>query len=357
MKKRILLVIVSLAVVGCLLSGCNREDKIQNDEMQNDTLQNDTLQNDKQQDALVKETEEEVIVEQDIQEQDIDEGSFSFSDISKLVFDFSSGAGAWCTELQVEDDGSFEGMYHDSDMGDIGDEYPNGTVYMCAFSGRFSQPKMVNDYTYSVCIEEMKLEYEVGTEEIEDDMLFKYTEPYGLEDAGDIYIYLPGAPISELPQEYMNWVMFFQDETELPCYGMYNINAQNGFSSCEAAEELTIDERLAKAEEDEKALNERLQEDDITQTEMNEISYETYQLWDQELNYIWGRLEETLDETSMETLRTEEREWIAKKEAEMKKAGAEFEGGSMQPLIENSTGAEMTKTRVYELAKMLSDAE
>lgn len=347
MKKRFLRVIVSLTVVGCLLCGCNKEDK----------MQSDTLQNDKQQDTLVEETEEEVIVEQDIQGQDFDEGTFSFSDISNLVFDFSSGAGAWCTELQVKDDGSFEGIYHDSDMGDIGEGYPNGTVYMCAFSGKFSQPELVNDYTYSVRIEEMKLEYEVGTEEIEDDILFKYTEPYGLENADDIYIYLPGAPISELPQEYMNWVMFFQDATELPCYGMYNVNAQNGFSSCEAAEELTIDERLAKAEEDEKALNERLQKDDITQTEMNDISYEVYQLWDQELNDIWGRLEETLDEASMETLRAEEREWITMKEAEMKKAGAEFEGGSMQPLMESSTGAEMTKARVYELAKMLSGTE
>ena len=54
------------------------------------------------------------------------EEGFSFDDVSHLEFWFGSGVGAWCTTLQIQPDGSFEGQYHDSDMGDTGDGYPNG---------------------------------------------------------------------------------------------------------------------------------------------------------------------------------------------------------------------------------------
>ena len=41
------------------------------------------------------------------------------------TFYFSSGAGGWATELKVYADGTFEGHYYDSDMGDRGNGYPN----------------------------------------------------------------------------------------------------------------------------------------------------------------------------------------------------------------------------------------
>ncbi len=56
-------------------------------------------------------------------------------------FTFASGAGAWATSLKLSEDGSFVGGYHDSDMGDSGDGYPNGTIYVCGFSGKFSDPE------------------------------------------------------------------------------------------------------------------------------------------------------------------------------------------------------------------------
>ena len=42
---------------------------------------------------------------------------FSFADLRRLQFRFSSGAGAWSTLLAVRPDGSFYGEYHDTDMG------------------------------------------------------------------------------------------------------------------------------------------------------------------------------------------------------------------------------------------------
>lgn len=42
---------------------------------------------------------------------------FSFADLQRLQFCFTSGAGGWCTLLAVRPDGSFYGEYHDTDMG------------------------------------------------------------------------------------------------------------------------------------------------------------------------------------------------------------------------------------------------
>lgn len=49
-----------------------------------------------------------------------------------------------------------------------------------------------------------------------------------------------------------------------------------------------------------------------------------------------------------------ERDWIASKDAEVLAAGLENEGGSLQPLLEATTAAELTKARVYELEQQSS---
>lgn len=121
-------------------------------------------------------------------------------------FYFSSGAGAWCTTLQIHGDGSFEGQYHDSDMGSHGEGYPNGTVYQSNFSGQFTTPVKVNDYTYSMQIARMDYEQETGSEEIRDGVLYSFTDAYGLEEAQDILIYLPGTPLSDLSEEFLIWM-------------------------------------------------------------------------------------------------------------------------------------------------------
>ena len=72
---------------------------------------------------------------------------------------------------------------------------------------------------------------------------------------------------------------------------------------------------------------------------------------DDTLNAVWKLLEADLDTADMEALREEEMEWIASRDAEVQAAGLENGGGSLQPLLEAETAAELTKARVYELAK------
>ena len=47
---------------------------------------------------------------------------------------FASGAGGWSTELTLNPDGSFNGNYHDSEMGDTGEDYPNGSMYIASIT-------------------------------------------------------------------------------------------------------------------------------------------------------------------------------------------------------------------------------
>lgn len=294
---------------------------------------------------------------------------FSYEDVSDLQFWFSSGAGAWGTTLFIHEDGSFEGSYHDSDMGDIGEGYPNGTVYRSDFSGELGEPEKQNEYTYSAAIQEIELERTPGTSEIIDGVRYVYSEPYGLNDAEYVLFYLQGAPLAELPEAYRSWVGYYDlsaaGETALPFTGLYNETAESGFASYVYEEEdvqvspdrqqSAIDTELEALEAKAAEIETQLDSGMLSQSELNQLSGELYVLWDDELNSMWKRIREKLPEDEMERLTAEELAWIEEKEASVAEAGAEFEGGSMQPLIENSTAASLTKSRVYELADYLRE--
>lgn len=146
-------------------------------------------------------------------------------------FVFSSGAGAWRTVIYLNDDGSFDGKYSDSDMGISGDKYPNGTVYLREFKGKFINPKQINEYTYSMELNS-PLELIGGNnneEYIENDIRYVYTDPYGFNDADEFYLYLPGAPLDDLPDEFLSWCFLDKTDKTLPYYGIYNIGGEQGF--------------------------------------------------------------------------------------------------------------------------------
>lgn len=147
------------------------------------------------------------------------------------TFWFSSGAGGWSTELHIEADGSFYGLYHDSDMGDTGEGYPNGTQYICNFTGKFTTPQKVNEYTYAATLESLEQERPSGEEYYEDGVRYIASSPYGLDDPGQFMIYLPGTPIADLPEEFISWAFLGEPEGEtLEFYGIYNVGGEEGFT-------------------------------------------------------------------------------------------------------------------------------
>lgn len=95
--------------------------------------------------------------------------------------------------------------------------------------------------------------------------------------------------------------------------------------------------------------------DSMPQQEMNYTTGQWYQLWDDELNSLWSRLTEELDAEAKEQILEEQREWIKLKEKNVKSAGEEVMGGSLQPQLENTVAKSMTRARVYVLAGYLAE--
>lgn len=113
-----------------------------------------------------------------------------------------------------------------------------------------------------------------------------------------------------------------------------------------SAIESKYEETLGKQAE----IDAKLQSDALLdQLTLNQLAYEEYDMWDSLLNQIWTYLGENLDTESMDALREEQKKWVREKETSMKEAAADFEGGSMQPMVEYGNGASVTQKRVEEL--------
>ncbi len=139
-----------------------------------------------------------------------------FKILGNLEFGFSSGAGAWGTSLNLNNDGSFSGNYVDNDMGDGGEGYPNGTRYVCNFSGKFSLDKKIDDNTYKLKLDYINLENEVDTEEIYDGVKVVYSKPYGIVENVDYTLCLPDKKRSELSEEVLSWDSKYYVDTPEP---------------------------------------------------------------------------------------------------------------------------------------------
>lgn len=273
---------------------------------------------------------------------------FSFDDLKYSEFCFSSGVGGWATLLTVSADGSFSGEYSDGDLGVTGENYPNGTVYQCVFNGQFTEPVKINDYTYSVQISELYYEHEEGTEEIIDGQRYIYTDVYGFDDAENILIYLPGAPMEKLPEEFRSWL--YTSDTALQYYALNNEAWQQGFRSYNIIENLKEDvsltEYIVHYYED------SIKNDSLTSSEINEKTREIYEWWDYSLNDVWKVLKQTKDDETMGALTAEERQWITMKEQAVAEIGKEYTNKTMQEIAMNRKAAELTKERVYELMEL-----
>ena len=144
------------------------------------------------------------------------------------------------------------------------------------------------------------------------------------------------------------------NSAELPFYGLYNVKAENGFSSYEISDQMKDLMDMTKQCSD--TLKASLEHDNLNQAEMNEKSLELYNTWDAALNTLWNKLKEELPEDKMNDLLKEQRAWIAEKEKAVDEAGEEAKGGSLEPLLRNDKAAELTEKRVYELYQIWEDS-
>lgn len=156
-----------------------------------------------------------------------------------MEFIFSSGAGAWRTVLTLNKDGSFEGRFSDANMGETGKDHPNGTVYLCSFTGRFSLSEKLDIHSYPLTLEEVTLDRPAGEEWIEGGVLYVSSGAYGLyNDSTDgamsrsFVLYTPTAPIFGLDEELLIWWPGRFEDTPpetLNCYALWNVDAGTAF--------------------------------------------------------------------------------------------------------------------------------
>ncbi|MBR6158607.1 MAG: hypothetical protein IKQ27_16780 [Lachnospiraceae bacterium] len=155
-----------------------------------------------------------------------------FAELSDWSFYFSSGAGGWGTSLYFDEDGTFHGDYHDSEMGSTGPGYDYGTVYTCVFEGKCDDYEEVSKGIYRLHITDLKYDPE-DVETIEDDIRYITAAPYGLENTDQLIVYMPGTPLEKMEDGYFSWVRFdqyvgpdfdwYEDyPEELPYAGIYN---------------------------------------------------------------------------------------------------------------------------------------
>ena len=158
--------------------------------------------------------------------------ALSFADLDELDWTFSSGVGAWYTCIWIEEDGTFTGEFHDSEMGEADEAYPDGTVYGCLFHGKMTLGEQLDEYTWKLRVDEVELDEGQVPEAIEDGMRFVTCEPYGLKAGNDMLLYLPGTPVEKLPESFLPWAHLYaygEDMKELPYYGLYDPQEETGF--------------------------------------------------------------------------------------------------------------------------------
>ena len=140
-------------------------------------------------------------------------GAEGFEELTGLEWCFTSGAGAWSTDMRIASDGSFTGEYHDSEMGEADEKaYPYGTVYVCSFSGQMRFGEQVNEYARKLHIDALTMDGTVDEERIEEGIRFVTTEPYGIRQGDEMLLYRPGTPVSEIPEEMLPWAHVFDGE-------------------------------------------------------------------------------------------------------------------------------------------------
>ena len=90
-----------------------------------------------------------------------------------------------------------------------------------------------------------------------------------------------------------------------------------------------------------------------TQLDMNVDAIRAYKKVDKELNLVYKQVIGKMSEQEKTNLKTAQRKWIKMKESSCTKEAAEYEGGSMYPMIYHDCLAIKTKKRITELKKIL----
>ena len=147
---------------------------------------------------------------------------------------FCSGVGAWSTEIEINNDGTFTGYFHDWDA--FGPDGIENYQIECSFSGRFGRVGKIADHIYTMELLSITQEGIPGERFVDETGLtHEISRPYGFDNASLFYIYTPGITINELQEWFYNWTFtpnpegYDLSKNTFEIYGLYNYYGQQGF--------------------------------------------------------------------------------------------------------------------------------
>lgn len=230
MRKRLWITTICLILI-LAMSGCKKQETVNEDQ---DIIIQEADEKIDEGEENLDQPEDEELEEQEEEEQVQEETSIEYP----LNLWFSSGVGAWSSNIIIYEDGRFVGNYQDTDMGTTGEGYPNGTCYICDFSGKFTNIVKVSEYAYSLTLETISFEGEIGSEYIENQIRYVCTGPVGMTGtdgktpAKKFMLYTPGTLLESLPEDFLTWwggSYNYPNATVLPVYGLRNMETNDGF--------------------------------------------------------------------------------------------------------------------------------
>lgn len=145
---------------------------------------------------------------------------------------FSSGAGAWSTELDIRDDGSFTGHFHDWDaVAPDGSQPAGGYQSECSFRGKFGRYGRIENNIFTMELLSLEQDGVAGTTYTDENgMLHQIATPYGFDNASLFYVYTPDTPVSALAEGFLPWAHMENTGSEnYGTYALYNYYGQQGF--------------------------------------------------------------------------------------------------------------------------------
>ena len=344
MQRRISIILIIVALV--LVAGCGVYYLVKNSDSKDEITENTTKNTDVgtvSKDSNNAETNKSNTA---------DDSTITFVDLAQYGYSFYSGAGGWSDDFYIEKDGSFHGSYHDSDMGDSGDGYPDGTRYYCEYEGHFENIQKVDEFTYKMHMKDINI-INNDDEYIADGVKYIPVTPYALNNANEIEIYMPGKPVSEIDDEIKTWIFVGSQEQQdsLENLVLVNVNENQGITSYT---------RMTPKEDAESTYNTYKESYDYyadqlseaaTTADMVEATSNQIRVSDECLNYIWRLIKYNTDEATFNKALEEQRQWLKDRDASAEKATAEHDGGSMATVDYNDIYATMTMDRCKELLK------
>lgn len=155
-----------------------------------------------------------------------------FARLEGVEWSFSSGAGGWSTDMRILADGSFSGEYHDSEMGESADEYPEGTVYCSSFTGQMSLAGAADGNPRQIRVDALKVDESQAAESIDDGIRYVFSAPCGISKGDVMLLYEPGTPADVLSEDMQLWAHLADTEeklTELPDWFLMSQANDSGF--------------------------------------------------------------------------------------------------------------------------------